>query len=103
MQASTSGGAGNLLDDELARALLLAMLDAPGPGGTSLPRLAKRLRTSVSVLLRRLTLMSAATLGGHAGPAWVRVEQSDNRWVAYLTDSGRAYAAALPVPQPMDE
>jgi hypothetical protein len=59
----------------------------------SLPRLAKRLDLGVSVVLRQLSLMGDAVIGGQAGPGWVRVVQTEDRWVAHLTDAGRAAAA----------
>lgn len=62
----------------------------------SLPRLGKRLGQGVSVLLRELTLMSDASVGGQRGPGWVRVDQLGERWVAHLTDAGRAVARELP-------
>jgi hypothetical protein len=61
----------------------------------SLPRLAKRLGLGVSVVMRQLSLMGDAVIGGQAGPGWVRVEQTEDRWVAYLTEAGRSTAAEL--------
>jgi hypothetical protein len=60
-----------------------------------LPRLAKRLDLGVSVVLRQLSLMGDAVIGGQAGPAWVRVVQTEDRWVVHLTDAGRRAAEAL--------
>ena len=70
--------------------ILEVLHESPGPKGMSLPRMGKSLGLGVSVLLRRLHLLSAASIGGQPGPAWVQVEQNDERWVAHLTDAGRA-------------
>ena len=81
----------------LAEALLRVLVEGPvDGGGVSLPRLGKRLGQGASVLMRQLTLMGDATLGGVAGPGWVRVVQEDGRWVVHLTEAGRARALALP-------
>jgi len=53
--------------------------------------------------MRQLTLMGDASIGGTRGPGWVRVVQLDDRWVANLTDTGRAVAQALPLPSQADE
>lgn len=76
--------------DVLSRAILEVLQASPGPQGVSLPRMGKSLGLGVSVLLRRLHLLSAASIGGQPGPAWVSVEQSNERWVAHLTDAGHA-------------
>lgn len=89
--------------DAFAAAILRALAEAPGEGGMSLPRLGKRLGQGASVVMRQLTLMGDATIGGTRGPGWVRVVQLDDRWVAHLTDAGRAVAQALPLPSPADE
>ncbi len=68
----------------------MALSETPGDGGTSLPRLGKRLGLGGSAVMRQLTLMGDAALGGVRGPGWVRVVQLDDRWVAHLTDAGRA-------------
>ena len=81
----------------LAEALLRALAEGPVDGGMSLPRLGKRLGQGVSVLMRQLTLMGDATIGGVAGPGWVRVVQLDDRWVVHLTEAGLVRAQALPV------
>lgn len=65
---------------------------AAGPATVSLPRLSKRLGVSASVVLRELTLLGDAALGGIAGPGWVRVEQDEGRWRVALTASGQALA-----------
>ncbi|RYF32086.1 MAG: hypothetical protein EOO26_12500 [Comamonadaceae bacterium] len=80
------------MTDALAEAILRELASAPREGGMSLPRLGKRLGQGASVLMRQLTLMGDAAVGGVAGPGWVRVVQLDDRWVAYLTESGRAAA-----------
>ena len=69
---------------------VLAELDAGN--GVALTRLAKRLGASVSVLMREFTLLSDATLGGVAGPGYVRLslDEKTGRWVAHLTAAGRA-------------
>jgi hypothetical protein len=76
------------IDDEVAAAILVELAAAPPPGGMSLPRLAKRLGLGVSVVMRQLSLMGNAVIGGQAGPGWVRVEQIEDRWVVYLTEMG---------------
>ena len=89
----------------ILRALAEASADGSGAGGMSLPRLGKRLGQGASVVMRQPTLMGDAAIGGVRGPGWVRVVQLDDRWVAHLTDAGRAVAQALPSPllSPADE
>ena len=82
--------------DVFSIAILRALAEAPAEAGMSLPRLGKRLGQGASVVMRQLTLMGDATLGGVRGPGWVRVVQQDERWVAHLTDAGRAMAESLP-------
>lgn len=82
-------------DDPFAMAILAEFLTAPPPGGMSLPRLAKRLELGVSVVLRQLSLMGDAVIGGKPGPGLVRVVQTEDRWVVYLTETGRLAAANL--------
>lgn len=84
--------------EPLAWAILRALAQAHGEAGAgmSLPRLGKRLGQGVSVLMRQLTLMSDATVGGQKGPGWVRVVQADDRWTAHLTDEGLAAFQELP-------
>ncbi len=69
---------------------VLAELDTGD--GVALPRLGKRLGLGVSVLMREFTLLSDAKLGGVAGPGLVRLvlDEETGRWVAHLTDAGRA-------------
>lgn len=77
----------------LAWLLLHALHDEEitrGEAQVSLPRLAKKLNGSVSVLLRELTLLTDAQLGDQQGPGLVKVSQSDGRWMVALTDAGRA-------------
>lgn len=64
----------------LALAALRALAEEPAGAALSLPRLAKRLGSSASVLLRELNLMSAVALSEHSGPGWVRVWQDGGRW-----------------------
>jgi len=59
-------------------------------GEVSLPRLSKRLGHSASALLRELSFLGDAALGGQRGPGWVRVWQDEGRWVVALTEVGRA-------------
>lgn len=85
--------------EPMAWAILRALAQAHGESsgaGMSLPRLGKRLGQGVSVLMRQLTLMSEAVVGGQKGPGWVRVVQADDRWTAHLTDEGLAAARQLP-------
>lgn len=82
--------------DSFSVAILRTLAEAPGEGGMSLPRLGKRLGQGASVVMRQLTLMGDAAIGGVRGPGWVRVVQLDDRWVAHLTDAGRAWVEALP-------
>ena len=82
--------------DSFSIAILRALAEAPGEGGMSLPRLGKRLGQGASVVMRQLTLMGDAAIGGVRGPGWVRVVQQDERWVAHLTDAGRAVVHSLP-------
>ncbi|MES2531234.1 MAG: hypothetical protein V4636_09385 [Pseudomonadota bacterium] len=82
--------------DAFSIAILRALAEAPTEGGMSLPRLGKRLGQGASVIMRQLTRMGDAAIGGVQGPGWVRVLQLDDRWVAHLTEAGRAVAASLP-------
>jgi hypothetical protein len=86
-----------LLQESLVHAILRAL--ATDDAGMSLPRLGKRLGQGVSVLMRQLTLMSDASVGGQRGPGWVRVVQTNDRCVACLTDEGRAVAHQLATPE----
>lgn len=68
--------------------LLLHTLRELAPGGepVALTRLAKRLDERVSVLLRELTALSDASLGGVPGPGLVQLACDDGgRWTVRLT------------------
>lgn len=83
----------------LAWALLQALAEDGADGGgddaaVSLPRLGKRLGQGVSVLMRQLSLMGDAVIGGMPGPGWVQVREEGGRWTAQLTEAGRAFVAA---------
>jgi hypothetical protein len=77
--------------DELTAAILRELATAPGDAGMSLPRLGKHLGLGVSVLMRALSAMGHARLGGVEGPGWVRVMQEEDRWTAALTEAGRVF------------
>jgi len=79
--------------DELAAAILRELAAAPGDTGMSLPRLGKHLGLGASVLMRSLSAMSHARIGGVDGPGWVRVTQEEERWTAALTETGRDFCA----------
>ena len=72
-----------------------ALSPASATTGMSLPRLGKRLNQSASVLVRELTHLSDAALAGQRGPGWVRVVQSEGRWVVHITAKGLALAQQL--------
>jgi hypothetical protein len=80
--------------DELSTAILRELAAAPGHAGMSLPRLGKHLGLGASVLMRALSAMSHARIGGVDGPGWVRVTQEDERWTAVLTEAGRDFCAS---------
>jgi len=80
----------------LSTRILQELAAAPADGGMSLPRLGKRLGLNASVLMRELTLMGDAAIGGVRGPGWARVVQLDQRWVAHITPAGRAQLSADP-------
>ena len=77
--------------DELSAAILRELATAPGDAGMSLPRLGKHLGLGASVLMRSLSAMGHARIGGVDGPGWVRVTQVEERWNAALTEAGRAF------------
>ena len=77
--------------DALPAAILRELATAPNDAGMSLPRLGKHLGLGASVLMRALSAMSHARLGGVDGPGWVRVTQIDDRWTAALTQAGREF------------
>lgn len=92
---------GEALLDELTASILRELATAPNDSGMSLPRLGKHLGLGASVLMRQLSLMGLARIGGVEGPGWVRVTQLEDRWVAALTEDGRAFCAQhLPPPAP---
>lgn len=74
----------------LAVAILQSLARQGAGAPQSLPRLAKSLGSSASVLLRELALMGDAPVAGHAGPGWVRVTQHEGRWLVALTAEGAA-------------
>lgn len=76
--------------------ILQELAAAPEDGGMSLPRLGKRLGLGASVLLRELSGMGDAAIGGVRGPGWARVVKLDGRWVAHITPAGRAQLSAGP-------
>ena len=77
--------------DELSAAILRELAAAPSQAGMSLPRLGKHLGLGASVLMRSLSAMSNARIGGVDGPGWVRVTQVEERWTAALTEAGREF------------
>jgi hypothetical protein len=79
--------------DALSAAILRELAAAPGDAGMSLPRLGKHLGLGASVLMRALSAMGHARIGGVEGPGWVRVTQEEERWTAALTAAGRAFCA----------
>ena len=79
--------------DELSAAILRELAAAPSEAGMSLPRLGKHLGQGASVLMRALSAMGHARIGGVEGPGWVRVTQDEVRWSATLTAAGRAFCA----------
>jgi DNA-binding MarR family transcriptional regulator len=82
-------------DDPFSVAILAELATAPAVGGMSLPRLAKRLDLGVSAVLRQLSQMGDAVIGRRTGPGWVRVVQTEDRWIVYLTEAGRNAIEAL--------
>lgn len=73
---------------------LLQALSELAPGGepVALTRLAKRLDQRVSVLLRELTALGAASVGGVPGPGLVELACDDGgRWTARLTGAGQKH------------
>jgi hypothetical protein len=79
----------------ILRALAEAPVDGPSGGGMSLPRLGKRLGQGASVVMRQLTLMGDAAIGGVRGPGWVRVVQR-GRPLGRAPDGRRARAGRHP-------
>ncbi|MBI3347752.1 MAG: hypothetical protein HY020_11145 [Burkholderiales bacterium] len=63
-----------------------------------LTRLAKRLDARVSELLREFTALGDATIGGVAGPGWVRLACDETgRWTVSLTEAGADRRRADPL------
>ena len=79
--------------DPLVVAILRELAGAPGGAGMSMPRLGKHLGLGASVLMRALSAMGNARIGGVDGPGWVRVTQVEERWTAALTEAGREFCA----------
>jgi hypothetical protein len=84
--------------DDLSAAILRELATAPGDAGMSLARLGKHLGLGASVLMRQLSAMGHARIGGVDGPGWVRVTQEEDRWTAALTQAGRALCAGRGAP-----
>lgn len=83
---------------------ILRELARPGlQDGLALPALSKRLGLGASAVLRELSALGDMPLGGgRRGPGWARTWQQEGRWMAALTDEGRAWCArALPPCPPM--
>lgn len=78
---------------DVGDALLRVLAESDQP--VSVPRLGKRLGLGASVVMRTLTLMGDAVLGGQAGPGWVQLRCEDERWLASLTAAGRQHLADL--------
>ena len=78
----------------LAWRILLAVHDEQNARGeraeqsVSLTRLSKRLDTSVSVLMREITMLTDAMLGDRRGPGLLRMWQEEGRWLVVLTPEG---------------
>lgn len=89
-QPSPSAAASDTATRPLALAILQALAEQGAHAPQSLPRLAKRLGSSASALLRELALLGDAPVAGHAGPGWVRVTQRDGHWQVALTAEGAA-------------
>ena len=45
----------------------------------------------LKLLMRSLSAMGHARIGGVGGPGWVRVTQIEDRWTAALTQAGREF------------
>lgn len=83
-------------DEALLQALLAEL--AAAPDGMSLPRLCKRLRIRMSVLMRTLAYLGDERIGDAQGPGWVRTIEHGERTLAQLTHAGRAVAVSLREP-----
>lgn len=84
-------------DLSLAARLLMALgqLQGASSDAVSLPRLGKHLGQSASVLMRELSALGDSELGGVRGPGWVHIHNVDGRWLAGLTEAGRAVVQEL--------
>ncbi len=80
----------------LGASILHELAEVPSADGMSLPRLGKRLGQGVSALMRELSLMGDAVIGGVPGPGWVKVVRMDDRWLAHLTPAGRTQVESFP-------
>lgn len=83
--------------------LALAQLQSQDAGRAaqpvSLPRLCKHLGQGASVLMRVLSLLGDAEVGGQAGPAWVQTEFLNGQWRVALTPAGHAAIAHWQAPK----
>lgn len=75
--------------ESLQTAILRMLAEDDAASGVSLPRLGKRLGQGASVLMRQLSQMGDAVIGGLPGPGWTRLVQGDGRWTAHITSAGR--------------
>ncbi len=75
------------VDDPFVVAVLMELATAPPPGGMSLPRLAKRLGLGVSVVMRQLSLMGDAVIGGQPRPG-LGTGRADRGQVGCLSHRG---------------
>lgn len=82
------------MSEDVSGALLRVLAESDAP--VSVPRLGKRLGLGASVVMRTLTLMGDAVLGGQAGPGWVQLRCEEGRWLASLTEAGRQHLAHVP-------
>lgn len=84
-------------DDRPLRDRLIAEL-AVAPDGLSLPRLCKRLRVRMSVLLREIAWLGDEPIGQNAGAGLIHVEDRGELRIAALTEQGRILAALPSTP-----
>jgi hypothetical protein len=82
----------NSNDDRSLSERLLAEL-AAAPDGVSLPRLCKRLRVRMSVLLREIAWLGDEPIGGSTGAGLIRVEDRGELRIAGLTERDHAVAS----------
>lgn len=81
----------------LALRILMALDEQQRERGSdpvSIARLCKMLDASASSLMREITLLGDAVVGGERGPGLLRMQQEEGRWMVALTDAGRALLAA---------